>query len=173
MELGLKGKDSLKGKEADSGGADGDNEFMNAFFQEVGSIKATMSNIRRNVKLIEEKYVQSLNSISIDQGSSIQYYGAQRYAILYGDVCEWKMSSVHFQILLLLEESGNEIQKLIDETNKYITEIRGKLDDMKKGNTQYAGTKVFYPPIPNALHLQIVSLLSFAHSLTLFTTSLA
>jgi hypothetical protein len=44
---------------------------MNAFFQEVGTIKTTMSNIRRNIKQIEEKYVQSLNSISIDQGSSI------------------------------------------------------------------------------------------------------
>jgi len=39
---------------------------MNAFFQDVGVIKASMSNVRRNIKLIEEKYVQSLNSIALD-----------------------------------------------------------------------------------------------------------
>lgn len=66
IELGLKGKDA-----ADSGGEE-NNEFMNSFFQEVGTIKTAMSNIRRNVKSIEEKYVQSLNSISIDQGGSIK-----------------------------------------------------------------------------------------------------
>jgi len=103
IELGLRGKDAQKGKgAAASAEPEGESEFMTAFFQDVGSIKSMMSNIRRNVKLIEEKYVQSLNSISIDQGS----------------------------------KSGNEIQKLIDETNKYITDIRNKLDEMKKQNTQ-------------------------------------
>jgi hypothetical protein len=57
-----------KGKDADGGG---DNEFMATFFQDVGVVKNTMGNIRRNIKQIEEKYVQSLNSITIDQGSSI------------------------------------------------------------------------------------------------------
>jgi len=98
IELGLKGKDAEK---------ETDNEFMNAFFQEVGVIKTSMTNMRRNIKQIEEKYVQSLNSISIDQGS----------------------------------KSGNEIQQLIDGTNKLITEIRSRLDEMKKQNTQYANTK--------------------------------
>jgi len=102
IELGLKGKDA-----AAPPSEDGDNEFMNAFFQDVGAIKTTMSNIRRNIKQIEEKYVQSLNSISIDQGG----------------------------------KGGNEIQQLIDGTNKSVTEIRAKLDEMKKGNTQYAATK--------------------------------
>jgi len=102
IELGLKGKD------AQQGGAEGENnEFMNAFFQEVGTIKTTMSNIRRNVKQIEEKYVQSLNSISIDQGS----------------------------------KSGNEIQQLIDATNKSVMDVRAKLEEMKRQNAQYSQTK--------------------------------
>jgi len=100
IELGLKGKDAQQ--------QDGENsEFMNVFFQEVGVIKTTMSNIRRNVKSIEEKYVQSLTSISVDQGG----------------------------------KSGNEIQQLIDDTNKQITNVRAKLEEMKKQNTQYAQTK--------------------------------
>lgn len=99
IELGLKGKDAQPEGE--------NNEFMNAFFQEVGTIKTTMSNIRRNVKQIEEKYVQSLNSISIDQGS----------------------------------KSGNEIQQLIDSTNKSITDVRAKLEEMKKQNQQFSQTK--------------------------------
>jgi len=45
-------------------------EFMNDFFKEVGTIKGLLTNIRRNVKQIEEKYVQQLNSISIDQVGS-------------------------------------------------------------------------------------------------------
>jgi len=100
IELGLKGKDAQQ--------QDGENsEFMNVFFQEVGVIKTTMSNIRRNIKSIEEKYVQSLTSISVDQGG----------------------------------KSGNEIQQLIDDTNKQITNVRAKLEEMKKQNTQYAQTK--------------------------------
>ncbi len=43
---------------------------MKAFFKDVGEIKDIMATIRRNVKQIEEKYVQALNSISIDQNSS-------------------------------------------------------------------------------------------------------
>jgi len=60
IELGV-----VNGKEAPQG----EEEFMNDFFGEVGAVKASMSNIRRNIKSIEEKYVQSLNSISIEQGS--------------------------------------------------------------------------------------------------------
>jgi len=100
IELGvLKGKDASKEPQAN-----GESEFMDAFFQDVGHIKSTMSGIRRNVKQIEEKYVQSLNSISIDQGS----------------------------------KSGNEIQQLIDATNKQITEVRTRLEEMKKQNATYA-----------------------------------
>jgi len=100
IELGLKGKDAAQGE-------GGENEFMTTFFQEVGNIKATMTSIRRNVKQIEEKYIQSLNSISIDQNS----------------------------------KSGNEIQQLIDNTNKAITDVRGKLEEMKRQNVQYSQTK--------------------------------
>jgi hypothetical protein len=58
-----------KGKSAQ----DADNEFMNEFFQDVGAIKTAMSNVRRNIKLVEEKYVQSLTSVNIDQGNSIHH----------------------------------------------------------------------------------------------------
>jgi len=60
IEIGVDGK----GKEASSG------EFMNDFFKDVGTIKGLLTTIRRNVKQIEEKYVQQLNSISIDQVGS-------------------------------------------------------------------------------------------------------
>lgn len=55
IELGVKGE-----------GAEGQ-DFMNAFFQDVGLIKASMSNIRKNIKQIEEKYVVQLNSVAMDQ----------------------------------------------------------------------------------------------------------
>jgi len=42
-------------------------ENMNIFFQDVGLIKATMANIRKNIKSIEEKYVIQLNSVNMDQ----------------------------------------------------------------------------------------------------------
>jgi len=55
IELGTKGEEG-----------DGQ-EFMNTFFQDVGLIKGAMSNIRKNIKNIEEKYVIQLNSVSMDQ----------------------------------------------------------------------------------------------------------
>jgi len=56
IELGIK-------EEAGSDGQD----FMNAFFRDVGLIKGAMSGIRKNIKQIEEKYVIQLNSVSVDQ----------------------------------------------------------------------------------------------------------
>jgi syntaxin 1B/2/3 len=53
-------------KNAENGEPQGE-DFMNDFFKEVGAIKTSMSAIRRNIKSIEEKYVQALNSISVDQ----------------------------------------------------------------------------------------------------------
>jgi syntaxin 1B/2/3 len=96
IELGV-----IKGNEQVEG------EFMNDFFQEVGLIKGSMSNIRRSIKQIEEKYIQSLNSISVDQGN----------------------------------KSGNEIQQLIDTTNVSVTEVRAKLENMKKNNAAFANSK--------------------------------
>jgi len=103
IELGLKGKEDISSSSDHN--QQGENEEMNAFFQDVGVIKASMSNVRRNVKLIEEKYVQTLNSIALDN------------------------------------KGGNEVQQLIDSTNKSITDIRTKLELLKKGNAQYAATK--------------------------------
>jgi len=105
IELGLKGK----GADNDGGG-ETDNEFMDTFFKDVGVIKTLMTNIRTNIKAIESKYAQSLNSVAIDQG-----------------------------------KGGNEIQQLIDGTNKLVTEIRSKLDEMKKQNTVYAKEKSATP----------------------------
>jgi len=45
-----------------------DQDMMNHFFQDVGTIKASMSNIKKNVKLIEEKYVIQLNSVMDQSG---------------------------------------------------------------------------------------------------------
>jgi hypothetical protein len=56
-----------KGKNAQAD----ESEFMNEFFQDVGAIKTAMGNIRRNIKLVEEKYIQSLTSVNIEQGNSI------------------------------------------------------------------------------------------------------
>eukprot|EP01112_Ceratiomyxa_fruticulosa_P011485 TRINITY_DN3115_c2_g1_i1.p1 TRINITY_DN3115_c2_g1~~TRINITY_DN3115_c2_g1_i1.p1 ORF type:complete len:328 (+),score=65.95 TRINITY_DN3115_c2_g1_i1:111-1094(+) len=68
-----KGKKDKGKKNADVelDNVEGGNEFMNDFFQDVGSIKATMGNIRRNIKAIEEKYMSSLTAISIDQGNKV------------------------------------------------------------------------------------------------------
>jgi len=57
------------GEKSEPGGSGGE-EFMNDFFKDVGTIKGFLANIRRNVKQIEEKYVQQLNSISIEQVGS-------------------------------------------------------------------------------------------------------
>lgn len=92
IELGL------KGKSASTEGEDG--EFMNVFFQEVGVIKTSMANVRRNVKQLEEKYVQSLNAISIDQNN----------------------------------KTADEIRQITDATNKSVTDIRARLEDMKNQN---------------------------------------
>lgn len=77
IEVDTKKGKKDKGKEKDNkeveleNGTEGNNEFMNDFFQDVGSVKATMSNIRRNVKAIQEKYMSSLTTISIEQGSKV------------------------------------------------------------------------------------------------------
>jgi len=63
IEVGV-GKDKDKGQDGPA------KEFMEDFFKEVGNIKGLLTNLRRNVKQIEEKYVQQLNSISIDQVGS-------------------------------------------------------------------------------------------------------
>jgi len=68
-EAGKKGK-GKKGATGPDAGAGGEGEeFMSDFFQDVGAIKSSMTSIRRNIKSIEEKYVASLNSISVDQGN--------------------------------------------------------------------------------------------------------
>lgn len=92
VELGLG-----KGKAQD------ESKFMNAFFEDVGTIKTAMGNIRRNIKQIEEKYVQSITSVTTDQGN----------------------------------KSANEIQQLIDTTNKMVGDVRSMLEAMKKKNQQY------------------------------------
>jgi len=43
-------------------------DMMNQFFQDVGTIKTAMSNIKKNIKLIEEKYVTQLNSVMDQSG---------------------------------------------------------------------------------------------------------
>jgi len=43
-------------------------DMMNVFFQDVGLIKTSMSNIKKNIKLIEEKYVIQLNSVMDQSG---------------------------------------------------------------------------------------------------------
>lgn len=65
--------------------AEQSNDFMNGFFQDVGLIKSTMANIRRNIKQIEEKYVQQLNSVSMDQGGSILHllYHLLLYCLIF------------------------------------------------------------------------------------------
>eukprot|EP01132_Coremiostelium_polycephalum_P002037 gene2037-2507_t len=51
---------------------EGEGEFMPEFYQEVGIIKTQMTSVRRMVKNIEDKYVLSLNSINVDQGSKYE-----------------------------------------------------------------------------------------------------
>jgi len=58
IELG-----GIKGDEGEAAGQD----FMNTFFQDVGSIKGTMGTIK-NIKSIEEKYVSQLNSVMDQSG---------------------------------------------------------------------------------------------------------
>ncbi|GAM21329.1 hypothetical protein SAMD00019534_045040 [Acytostelium subglobosum LB1] len=52
------------------GDQDGIEEFMPEFFQEVGLIKTQMNSIRRNIKSLEEQYVQSLNTVMNMDGQS-------------------------------------------------------------------------------------------------------
>jgi len=47
---------------------DHENQFMVEFFKDVGRIKADMSTIRRNIKMIEHKHQQALTAISVDAG---------------------------------------------------------------------------------------------------------
>ncbi|KAN0043242.1 hypothetical protein ACTA71_010882 [Dictyostelium dimigraforme] len=42
-------------------------EFMPEFYQEVGLIKSSMTSIKKNLRAIEDKYVLSLNTISVEQ----------------------------------------------------------------------------------------------------------
>eukprot|EP00164_Ancoracysta_twista_P001034 GFYU01001347.1.p1 GENE.GFYU01001347.1~~GFYU01001347.1.p1 ORF type:complete len:303 (-),score=99.28 GFYU01001347.1:177-1085(-) len=70
-ELGLGGPEpSAQRVDIEEGPGDmgGQTTFMTEFFQEVGTIKASMSVIRRNIKLIEQKYSQALTATSVDQG---------------------------------------------------------------------------------------------------------
>jgi len=90
-------------------GAEGP-EFMNVFFQDVGLIKSTMSNIRRNIKQIEEKYVQQLNSVSMDQSGK-----------------------------------GNEVQQLIDTTNHSVSDVRARLDKLKKDTAAFSSSNSATP----------------------------
>jgi hypothetical protein len=46
-------------------------ESMKDFFEDVNTIKTGMSQIRRNIKLIEESYGQTLVAINMEQGSSM------------------------------------------------------------------------------------------------------
>ncbi|EAL72628.1 t-SNARE family protein [Dictyostelium discoideum AX4] len=41
-------------------------EFMPEFYQEVGLIKSLMTSVKKNIRAIEDKYILSLNSISIE-----------------------------------------------------------------------------------------------------------
>ncbi|KAN0000131.1 hypothetical protein ACTFIZ_008584 [Dictyostelium cf. discoideum] len=41
-------------------------EFMPEFYQEVGIIKSLMTSVKKNIRAIEDKYILSLNSISIE-----------------------------------------------------------------------------------------------------------
>jgi syntaxin 1B/2/3 len=60
-----------KGSDADSVELPevGVEEFMQDFFEEVSSIKSGMAQIRRNIKLIEDSYAQSLVAVGAEQGS--------------------------------------------------------------------------------------------------------
>lgn len=60
---------------------------MNDFFQDVGAIKAAMGNIRRNIKQIEEKYIQSLSSVNTEQGNSILIFIIYSTKITTNDLC--------------------------------------------------------------------------------------
>ncbi|KAN0027392.1 hypothetical protein ACTFIU_010339 [Dictyostelium citrinum] len=55
-------------------------EFMPEFYQEVGIIKSLMVSVKKNIKAIEDKYILSLNSISVE--SQNQKYEADIQLIL-------------------------------------------------------------------------------------------
>jgi len=46
--------------------------FLKEFFEEVNSIKTGMAQIRKNIRLIEETYSQSLVTVGIEQGQKNQ-----------------------------------------------------------------------------------------------------
>ncbi|EFA81739.1 t-SNARE family protein [Heterostelium album PN500] len=96
-------------------------EFMPEFYQEVGIIKTTMSSVRRSVKSIEDKYVLSLNSINVDQGSKYE----------------------------------EDLQSMIETTNRSFSELKKKLDLMKTNNDKYTSQKSAQPTevrIRNNMH---------------------
>jgi len=86
-------------------------EFMPEFYKEVGEIKTSMTAIRRNVKSIEDKYVLTLNSINVDQGSKYE----------------------------------EDLQGMLDSTNRGFSELKKKLDLMKSNNDKFAATKTATP----------------------------
>lgn len=139
----------MKGKNAQD-----ESEFMNEFFQDVGAIKTAMGNIRRNVKLVEEKYVQALTTVNTDQANSILLYPLRRLSHITHQsflihVCsftsqpytniQFPLSSICIPLLFVLinAESTNEIQTLIDNTNRSVTDVRAMLETMKKKNQQF------------------------------------
>ncbi|KAM9995537.1 hypothetical protein ACTFIY_001734 [Dictyostelium cf. discoideum] len=86
-------------------------EFMPEFYQEVGVLKTLMTSVKRSVRTIEDKYVLSLNSINVDQGSKYE----------------------------------DDIQQMLDGTNKSFSELKKKLDTMKINNDKFAATKTATP----------------------------
>ncbi|EGG13782.1 t-SNARE family protein [Cavenderia fasciculata] len=112
---------------------EGMEEFMPEFYQEVGIVKTTMTSIRRSIKSIEEKYVQSLNSINVDQGTSIQK------TLLYD------INNNHYNHYDISIEYEEDIQSMIDATNRSFSDLKKKLDSMKEGNDRYASVKTATP----------------------------
>ncbi|GAM21325.1 hypothetical protein SAMD00019534_045000 [Acytostelium subglobosum LB1] len=96
-------------------------EFMPEFYQEVGIIKTQMTSIRKSVKSIEDKYVLSLNSINVDQGSKYE----------------------------------EDIQAMIEATNRSFTDLKKKLEVLKANNDKYTSQKSATPTeirIRNNMH---------------------
>ncbi|EGC29034.1 hypothetical protein DICPUDRAFT_93226 [Dictyostelium purpureum] len=86
-------------------------EFMPEFYKEVGDIKVLMTSVKRSVRNIEDKYVLSLNSINVDQGSKYE----------------------------------EDLQSMLDQTNKSFADLKKKLDTLKINNEKFAATKTAQP----------------------------
>eukprot|EP01133_Synstelium_polycarpum_P004033 gene4033-4671_t len=96
-------------------------EFMPEFYTEVGIVKSLMTSIRRTTRSIEEKYVLSLNTINVNQGTKYE----------------------------------EDVQAMIDATNRSFSDLKKKLDTMKKGNEDYSADKHATPTevrIRNNMH---------------------